>query len=292
MQNTHECSKTRSGRALHRPSRGPCTAGFQRSVARSTACSDVARPPSAGCDRETEDRRYSSPLPYGRGSAGTIAGGRTRVRARRAVTLIELLIVIVLIGVLAAFLWPDFGILMRSEQLDESAQRNKALIGMCRAQAMNESRRYRVTLLPDGRMLLSRQRDPLLAPEEFVQVDEGWARVEWLLEDVWVAAVLPLPDGPPPLNVEDDKIEFFEIQEFPEPLENPFNIEFEADGTCTSLRWVLRDESGHGRELTLDGRLGHVTVVELPPMTADEIERPAAQPEYDDLVVADPGVEP
>jgi type II secretory pathway pseudopilin PulG len=204
----------------------------------------------------------------------------------------ELLIVIVLIGVLAAFLWPDFGILMRSEQLDESVQRSKALIGMCRAQAMNESRRYRVTLLPDGRMLLGRQRDPLLAPEEFVVVAEGWARMEWLLEDVWVAAVLPLPDGPPPLLVEDDKIEFFEVQEFPEPLENPFHVEFEPDGTCTSLRWVLRDTSGHGRELTLDGRLGRVSVIEMPPVSPDELERPARQPEFDELVLADPGIEP
>ncbi len=196
-------------------------------------------------------------------------------RARRSgFTLFELLIVIVLIGVLAAFLWPDFGLLLRSEQLGESVVRTKALVAMCRAQAMNESKRYRITLLPDGRMLLTRQRDPLLAPDEYVLVDDGWARIDWLLDDVWVEAVLPLPDGPPPLLIDDDVIEFAEFEEFPEPLEEPFEIDFEPDGSTTSVRWILRTLDGRGRELTLDGRLGRLAAIDAERIDADGLEKP------------------
>ena len=197
-------------------------------------------------------------------------------------TLMELVIVIMLIGVLAAFLWPDFGVLARGDQLDESVSRTKALVAMCRAQAMNESRRYRITLLTDGRMRLTRQKDALLAPDEYVLVGDGWARIEWLLEDVWVEAVLPLPEGPPPLLIDDDEIEFVEFDETPEPLEEPFEIDFEPDGTTTSVRWILRGLGGLGRELTLDGRLGRVVVVDAERIEADGLEKPEPMTDDDD----------
>lgn len=209
------------------------------------------------------------------------------VRPRKAgFTLIEVLLVVVLVGLLAAFLWPDFSVLMRGKRLDESVSRIKALVAMCRAQAMNESRRYRISLLPDGRMELSRQRDPVAAPNEYVRVGDGWAQGQWLMDDVWVEAVQPLPDGPPPLNVEDDEIEFFEIPDEPRPLEEPFPIEFEPDGLCGSARWVLRDALGRGRALTLDGRLGRVAVAEVEPLPGESVERPERKSyEIDELLV-------
>lgn len=197
-------------------------------------------------------------------------------------TLMELVIVIMLIGVLAAFLWPDFSVMARGDQLDESVSRTKALVAMCRAQAMNESRRYRITLLTDGRMRLTRQKDALLAPDEYVLVGDGWAQIEWLLEDVWVEAVLPLPEGPPPLLIDDDEIEFVEFDETPEPLEEPFEIDFEPDGTTTSVRWILRGPGGLGRELTLDGRLGRVVVVDAERVEADGLEKPEPMTDEDD----------
>lgn len=195
-------------------------------------------------------------------------------QVKRGFTLFEVLIVVMMIGLLAAFMWPDFGLIMRAEQLDESVTRTKALVAMCRAQAMNESRRYRITLLPDGRMLLTRQKDSLLSPNEYVLVGDGWAQIEWLLDDVWVEAVLPLPDGPPPLLIDDDVIEFAAFEEFPEPLEEPFEIDFEPDGSTTSVRWVLRELDGRGRELTLDGRLGRVTAIDAERVDADGLEKP------------------
>lgn len=205
---------------------------------------------------------------------------------RRGFTLVEVLLVIVLVGLLASFVWPDFSVLMRGRRLDESVSRLKALVAMCRAQAMNESRRYRLTLLPDGRIELSRQRDPVAAPNEYVRVGDGWAQGPWLMEDVWVEAVQPLPDGPPPLDVQDDEIEFFEAPDRPQALEAPFEIDFEPDGLSSSARWVLRDALGRGRELTLDGRLGRVSAAEVEPLSDGSVERPERRSfEIDELPV-------
>lgn len=195
-------------------------------------------------------------------------------RARGAFSLFEVLLVIVLIGLLAAFLWPDFETFLRGEELDESVARVKALVGMCRAQAMNESRRYRITFKEDGTMRLTRQKDPLTAPQEYVIVGDGWAKTPWLLDNVWVEALMPLPDGPPPLRVEDDAIEFTEIEAKPEALESAFDLDFEIDGSSNSVRWVMRDARGKGRELTLDGRLGRIGVVEVEPIEAVQATKP------------------
>lgn len=194
---------------------------------------------------------------------------------RNAFTLIEVLLVVILIGLIAAFAWPHFESVMHGSRLDESVMRTRALIGMCRAQAMNESRRYRITFQPDGTLQLSRQKDPLTAPEEYVLVGDGWAKTECLLENVWVAGVLALPDGPPPLNVQDDKIEFTVLDAKPAPMDAAFDVDFEPDGSSTSVRWDLRDVAGRGRELTLDGRLGRLDLADLDPIPADEAHKPA-----------------
>ncbi|RMF73038.1 MAG: prepilin-type N-terminal cleavage/methylation domain-containing protein, partial [Planctomycetota bacterium] len=68
----------------------------------------------------------------------------------RALTLLEVLLVVALLGVLFAVTLPSFSSSVEHEQLNESAMRMKALVGMCRAQAMNESRRYRLIFEVDG----------------------------------------------------------------------------------------------------------------------------------------------
>lgn len=199
-----------------------------------------------------------------------------------AFTLLEVLLVVVLLALLAAIVWPDFGALGASDRIDESAQRQKALIAMCRAQAMNETRCYRITLKPDGSLELSRQKDPLTAPETYVLVGDGWAEVEWLLPDVWVDAVLPLPYGPPPLNVQDEKFQLSDEELKPARLEQAFHLDFESDGSSTSALWVLRDKRGQGRQVLLDGRLGRVEVSQLDPLPEDEVSRPAPTGSHED----------
>lgn len=202
-----------------------------------------------------------------------------------AFTLIEVLLVIVLIGLLAAFLWPNFEQFAHGEQLDESVSRVKSLIAMCRAQSMNESRRYRITIKPDGTMQLTRQKDPLKAPEEYVRVGDGWAQTPWLLDEVWVESLLALPDGPPPLNVQDDNIEFAQIDVSPEPQDKPFDVDFEIDGSSNSVRWVMRDLRGRGRMLTLDGRVGRVDVVDVDSIDAEQLKKPQPEKEAKQLEV-------
>lgn len=190
---------------------------------------------------------------------------------RRAFTLLEVLIVLVLLAILAAILWPDFATAQQGEQLSESVTRTKALVAMCRAQAMNEARRYRIVFRPDGRMQVRCQEDPVQAPDSYIEVRQEWAELPFLLEDVWIAALLPLPQGPPPILVDDEVVEFEELEAEPvaiEEFEDVVNLDFYPDGTSGSARWVLRDVRGRNSQMTLDGRLGRIEIVELDPVAA------------------------
>lgn len=176
-----------------------------------------------------------------------------------AFTLLELLIVVTLIGVLALFVWPDFSAAGRRRQLLESQQRMEAAVTMCRAQAANEGRRYRLRFHADGSVQLQRQVDALAAPHEYEAVREPWALTPLLLDSVWVEAVQLLPDGPAPVMIVDEEIRMPELDQEPvavDEFDRPPAVVFMPDGSCGSLRWVLRDKSGFGLVLTLDGRLG------------------------------------
>jgi len=196
---------------------------------------------------------------------------------RRAFTLFEVMVVVALLALLAAFTWPEFSQAGRLEELDESARRMETVIQMCRAQAMNETRRYRLTFRLDGTVRVTRQRDPLLAPHEYYRFREPWANMALLMPHVWVEALLPLPEGPPPLLVEDEVFEFEEFEQELIPVaecEREVQINFEPDGTSNSARWVLRDENGSGVEMTLDGRLGRVDVAPVEREERGSLERP------------------
>ncbi len=185
---------------------------------------------------------------------------------RRAFTLLEILLVVALLAAVAVMVWPDFNTAERSERLDESALRMKALLNMCRAEAMLESRTYRVEFRPDGTLYLTRQLDPVYGPHLFVPVSSDWAKQPVLLDGVWVESVLPMTGGSTPIQIEDEQIEYLEdvtVAELPTPIEDldePLRLEFNPDGRSASLRWTLRDTSGRARQLTLDGRLGRVLI--------------------------------
>lgn len=185
--------------------------------------------------------------------------------------------VVAIIGVLAALLWPDFARFRESRQLGESADRLRNLIGLVRAHAMNEARSYRLLIRADGTLRLERQLDPVLAPETFVRVRSPWARIAVLQPDVWVESLTPLPEGPAPIDIVDDQIEFPELdgEIIPvEELEAPHVIEFRPDGTSDSLRWTLRAADGRGLVMTLDGRLGRVRVEPAERVDPQELHRP------------------
>lgn len=194
-----------------------------------------------------------------------------------AFTLLELILVVSLIGLVAVFAWPDFGAARASEELRESTRRMTTAVAMCRAEAMNEARRYRIRIRLDGTVRIEQQLDPIVAPHVYVPVESDWGKTEPLLADVWVEAVQLLPNGPAPIQIIDENIEFPEMELEPvriDEYEFEPTIEFLPDGSCNSLRWVLRDVRGTARLLTLDGRLGRVDWAEWDAVEADNVQRP------------------
>lgn len=207
---------------------------------------------------------------------------RTAAALLRGFTLLEMLMVIAILGVVAMFVVPNFDRGAEAEHLSESGRRMRSLVTMCRAEAMNQTVRYRVRIRPDGTVRVLRQADALKAPHLYIRPPVDWVQTEILLPDVWVAAIQVLPEGPTPVRIIDDKLEFPETELLPIPveeLERAIDIDFEPDGTTNSLRWVLRDVRGKGLLLTLDGRLGRITTDEWPNVAPEDATRPEAWPE-------------
>jgi prepilin-type N-terminal cleavage/methylation domain-containing protein len=200
-------------------------------------------------------------------------------RARRAVTLLELLLVVGILAMLAAFAWPTFDSTAQRERLDESVRRLKTLIAMCRAEAMSDMRCFRISFLPDGSMKLRQQLDPVAHAEVYIPVQKEWASLGFLLDGVWIESICLLPDGPPPVQVDDELKVFEDMERDFEPVEierfeEPIVITFKPDGTSRSLRWIMRDDTGRGAQMTLDGRLGRVTIEDVEALKEGEVQRP------------------
>ncbi len=206
--------------------------------------------------------------------------------AAAGVTLFEILLVLVILAVLAVLFLGNLDVLARSRDLTESVTRIKAVLAMCRAQAMATSQQFRIRIHADGSMTLVQQGDPVRAPHMFTLVNDDWARMRFLVEDVWVDSILPLPSGPPPIRVENDELDldaFDDHQSIPvTELEQPFELLFEPDGSSTSVRLFLRDSSGRGVQLTLDGRVGRVELEELE-IELEDLERPEPLPDEDKI---------
>lgn len=201
---------------------------------------------------------------------------------QRGLTLIEVLLVIVIIGVIVLAAAPQWSDARSHRHLQEASERFRALVSMSRAQAMNESRQYRLEFRLDGTIRARVQFDPLEFPEAFVRIDADWGRTPILFDDTWVSDLLELPDGPPPIIIENDEIEYEEYDEeeydfelLPiEEFDEAVHVVFQPDGTCDSLRFVIRDEKGRGMELTLDGRTGRAQWFETESVDAETLVRP------------------
>lgn len=204
--------------------------------------------------------------------------------------------VVSLIALVALIAWPDFQTASRSDRLDESARRFDALIAMCRAEAMNEARAYRIEVHKDGTVRTTAQVDPLTRPAAYELVRAPWTRTEVLLGDVWVEAIEVLPEGPPPIRIVDEKIEFPRVEAEltrVEELEGPVALEFTPDGKTRSMRWLLRHVDGHGLMLTLDGRLGRLNVEPVDALAASDVKRPEPlDKETKNETLAEPGGKP
>jgi type II secretion system protein H len=206
--------------------------------------------------------------------------------AQRGVTLLELMLVIALLGVIAAVVWPSFTGFAADRHLDESARRMRALISMCRAEAMNRTARHQVRIRRDGSVSVRRQADPFRAPHLYITPRAGWARTQILMDDVWVESFQLLPEGPPPIRIIDEDLVFPETEvelTSVEDLELPLEINIEPDGSSNSLRWVLRHEDGRALLLTLDGRLGRMQTEPWEAVPSEDLQRPEPLEQDEDL---------
>jgi type II secretory pathway pseudopilin PulG len=112
---------------------------------------------------------------------------------RRAFTLLEGLLTILLLGLFFGLAYPDFDKLFRARRMEESAERLRSLIIMTRSRSMREGIRYRIqfpgtpdpldkfaekeidvpfeTVQPE----VFRQDRPIEFPDSFVKVEDEWA---------------------------------------------------------------------------------------------------------------------
>lgn len=131
---------------------------------------------------------------------------------RRAFTLIEILLVIILLGMIVAFAFPDLGAEAGRRSLTESADRLRSLIVMAHSQAMQDGVRYRIQFpgTPDPldvasgkaekevdipfqtlQPTIQRQVDPMSNPEAFGDFNALWKDPNPLQDGTRCVAVRP-----------------------------------------------------------------------------------------------------
>lgn len=213
---------------------------------------------------------------------------------RQAFTLVEVLLVILVLGLIAAFTFPDLAGDVRRRSLTESADRLRSLVVMSHARAMQDGIKYRIafpgtpdpldknadkeidvpfeTLQPD----VSRQMDSITNPEWYGGFDAGWKELPVLQEGTRCVAVLP---GRPNFDIQPQS-----------PISGPSISEglavfvpltLNPDGTCDWVTFVLTDLPMETTELTtydvshilnviVDGRTGQTWIQRA--LTTDEVK--------------------
>jgi prepilin-type N-terminal cleavage/methylation domain-containing protein len=173
--------------------------------------------------------------------------------ARRAFTLIELILTILIIGLIIGFVYPDLDRMFATRKLEESAEELRSLLVMARSRAMRDGIRYRVQFpgTPDPldknadpevdvpfetkQPEVFRQDRPLDFPDSFAKVEEDWTMQGFLKEGVRCVATFYGTNfdetsgssvvGP---AITEGKWEFVALN-------------FNPDGTCDHLTFRLTD---------------------------------------------------
>lgn len=112
--------------------------------------------------------------------------------SRRAFTLLEILIVLVLITLMAALAMPALDSQLTASEMPESAARMRDALYMTRSAAMLEHRRHRIRFAPNEQQpYFEIEIDPIFQPGVWTPVAYPWAEETILLEDVQVSAIQP-----------------------------------------------------------------------------------------------------
>ncbi len=134
----------------------------------------------------------------------TFRGSGALRSGRRAVTLLELMLVLSLLVLLAFFIVPNLNDPLKQTSLPESADRFRSLIYMTRAYAMLDGMRYRIRFLSEdagkakelsgqelNQPIVEVEKDPVQYPGAYESVKASWASGETFLGNVWCYRILP-----------------------------------------------------------------------------------------------------
>lgn len=202
---------------------------------------------------------------------------------RRAFTLIEVLVVIVLLALLAAFMFPDLQGDMRRRSLAESCDRLRSLINMTHARAMQDGMRYRIQFpgtpdpndpqarkdmdvpLETQQPEMQRQADPLGNPDAYEGFDASWRPAQVLQPGTRCVAVLA---GKPNFDISPHSP--IAGPQITEGITSMVPLVLNPDGTCDWVTFVITDlppETEMNEEVAprilnviVDGRTGQVWV--------------------------------
>lgn len=123
---------------------------------------------------------------------------RRLARQNRALTLLEVLLVVGLLALLAALAVPNFLDELRREELPGSAKQLRSLVSLVSANAAFDGKRYRIRFPEEGendplggnrQPLIEREDDPIRDPEGFRLVTAPWAVGRTFLGEAWCAEV-------------------------------------------------------------------------------------------------------
>ncbi len=198
---------------------------------------------------------------------------------RRAYTLVEVLLVVALLGMIAAMAMPNLMRDLEARRLPESARQMRSMLTLVRGKAMMDGKRYRLRFPMEDEIdsegerrqpLIEREDDPFLAPGVFNRVTLPWARGQTLLRNMRCMSVRL---GKPTLEmIEEDQLVGDDLEERFEMVGQDFDEGFpplyiETDGTSEWASFVITNapvdveletiESEYKRiEVILDGLTG------------------------------------
>jgi len=173
---------------------------------------------------------------------------------RRSFTLLELLLVLIILGLIASFVFPDLARALQGRSLQESAERLRSIVVMLHSRSMQDGRRYRVEFpgTPDPndkyadeevyvpveteQPIVKRQADPLGNPDLFEDVHEDWTDQDFMQDGTRCIAVFP---GTPNFDCSQGKL--IAGPDISEGITTFVPLTFNPDGTSDWVTIILTD---------------------------------------------------
>jgi type II secretory pathway pseudopilin PulG len=170
---------------------------------------------------------------------------------RRAFTLIELLLTLVVLMLLLGAVVMNFTGLQSSSQLDEGVEQFESLVRYARAHAANSGCRVRLTFeevagegemaVPLGNVFATWEPDPLNKPGEFHPLQDVAPLLETMLRFVEVDEVRPVGSGPSAPGVDEEQSYGFEpITFYPDGSSDTAEVIFSARESDEERQMAVR----------------------------------------------------